>query len=220
MNGSSRWTWTSSTPGITWWPVASITFVDLSPSRLTPKAVIFSPIIPISPVNVPAGVTTLPPLTIRSNVTDLLLRSGAETPPVEAFPLGEPLLLGEAFLFGDAVLFFFFVDLLGTDRFLLGNGRQRSIEHVQSEVRILSRDAHRRLDAQHIAIDPTLSNENAHLSRRLEHRQRFLFCWLFRLSITHELDAKHQAHTPYISDQLLMLRQFLEAVLEPLADHS
>src|SRR5687768_18040770 len=55
---------------MTWWPAASITFVPFAPSRPTPSAEIFSPVIPTSPTKAPAGVTTFPPFTIVSNLTE------------------------------------------------------------------------------------------------------------------------------------------------------
>src|SRR5688500_16859171 len=55
---------------MTWWPAASITFVPFAPSRPTPSAEIFSPVIPTSPTKAPAGVTTFPPFTIASNFTE------------------------------------------------------------------------------------------------------------------------------------------------------
>src|SRR5687768_8170454 len=55
---------------MTWWPAASITFVPFAPSRPTPSAEIFSPVIPTSPTKAPAGVTTFPPFTIVSNFTE------------------------------------------------------------------------------------------------------------------------------------------------------
>src|SRR6266566_8537841 len=102
---------------MTWWPFASITFVDLSPSRSTPRAVIFSPVTPTSPVKIPAGVTTLPPLMILSNGKDPLLFCCI----VAAFPRD-----------------------VGDDAFLTGNAGQCAIEHIEREVRVFGGDAHRR----------------------------------------------------------------------------
>ena len=129
-------------------------------------------------MNVPAGVTTFPPLTIVSNPTDRLLR-----PCVDGLLLTESLLAGdgcftaeadlavESFLPAKALLpaedFLPAEGFLPLERFLLGNGGQRAIEHVQSEVRILGRDAHRRLDTEHITIEPALPHENAHFARDL-----------------------------------------------------
>jgi len=124
-----------------------------------------------------------------------------------------PCLLGGGILFGDAVLFFFFVDLLGTDRFLLGNGRQRSIEPSKVKSASSAVIANRRLMRSTLPSIPPFPMRTPISLRRLEHPPAFPFLLALSSSITHELDAKHQAHTPYISDQLLMLCQFLEAIL-------
>src|SRR5436189_4495539 len=94
---------------MTWWPLASITC--FASSRSAPSAAIFSPVMPTSPVNVPAGVTTFPPLTILSN---------------------------------------------------------RMAQHLQRKVHVVRGNAHRRLDAQHVAIEPALANQQPHLLCRLD----------------------------------------------------
>src|SRR5439155_23611224 len=100
-------------------------FVPASPSRFTPRAVIFSPVIPTSPTKVPAGVTTFPPLMIRSKRTEPLAL------PSSLFPL---------------------------PAFLLGNGCQCPIEHVDGEIRVFGGDAHRWLGPQHVALEAALAN--------------------------------------------------------------
>src|SRR5688500_18772282 len=141
-----------------------MTFVPLARSRPTPRAEIFSPVIPTSPTNAPAGVTTFPPFTIVSNFTE------------------------------------------------------RAIEHVEGEVDVRSGNAHGRLDAQDVSVEPALANQHSHLSRGLENGERLLFRRLLRLSVAHQLDAKHESHAANISNQRVLLHQRLEPVLHALAE--
>jgi hypothetical protein len=55
----------------------------LGASRSAPMAAIFSPAMPTSPTKVPAGVTTLPPLMMRSSVIGVVLRVGGTDGTVE-----------------------------------------------------------------------------------------------------------------------------------------
>ena len=48
----------------------------------------------------------------------------------------------------------------------------RAVEHVHREVGVLRRDAHRRLDPEHVALEPALAQQHAHLARGLEHLER------------------------------------------------
>ena len=117
----------------------------------------------MSPIKVPAGVTTFPPLTIVSKATDRLGPAH-----VDAFLLTADDVASEDLPATDdprCVAGFFF-----GNGFLLGKGSQRAIEHVQGKVHIFGLDAHRRLNAKHVAIEPAFPDEHAHFSRRLEYR--------------------------------------------------
>ena len=65
-------------------PVASMTSVPVPASRSAPSAAIFSPAMPTSPVKLPAGVTTLPPLMMRSSF--MVCMSPPERSASGAFP--------------------------------------------------------------------------------------------------------------------------------------
>ncbi len=66
QNGSSRWTWTSSPPGIRYFPEASTT-VTASAVKFGPTSAIVSPLMATSAVLRPSGLTTVAPVITRSN---------------------------------------------------------------------------------------------------------------------------------------------------------
>src|ERR1039458_1836200 len=181
MNGSARWTWASRTPGITWWPLASMTCAP-SASRSVPSAAIFSPVIPTSPANVPAGVTTFPPLIRRS--TPMFGSSWCSVHDRKAEPENP---------------WYFFLVLL------LGYRRKRPVEHVERELHVVRRDAERRLDAKNVAVEAGLADEQAHLLRGLEDVGGFPLGGLLRLLVADELDAEHQSHAADVGADLVRL---------------
>src|SRR2546423_6712471 len=104
--------------------------------------------------------------------------------------------------------------------FLPGYCHQRAIQHVDREVGIVGRNAHRRLDAKDVAVESAFPNENSHFARGFERGQRFRFRWFFCLSIANQLDAEHEAHAADVTDQRMTLRQPLESILQSLAEHA
>src|SRR3954469_11870139 len=72
-----------------------------------------------------------------------------------------------------------------------GRRGQRAIENVESEINVFGRDAHRRLDAQDVTIEPAFADQHTHFAGSLEDGQRFLLRWLLRRSVTHQLDTEH-----------------------------
>src|SRR3954468_23469762 len=119
-----------------------MTFAPLV-SRSTPSAAIFSPTMPTSPVNEPAGVTTFPPFTTTLYVMRVPRWSPRAAPKARR-----------------GVCIWLLVPT---------NSRaQSSVDHIDRIIDVSFRDAHRRLDPQHVSIHPALSNEHRHLACGLQ----------------------------------------------------
>src|SRR5687768_7097393 len=80
-------------------------------------------------------------------------------------------------------------------------GSQSPIEHVEREVHVGLGDAHRRLDPEDVALEPTLADEYPCLTSRLEHVERLALRRLLRGAVAHQLDAQHETHAAHVTDQ-------------------
>ena len=53
--------------------------------------------------------------------------------------------------------------------------RKNLIETIDHEICIVDRDAHRRLDAKHVAVQPAFAEQKPALARKLKHRRGLIF---------------------------------------------
>src|SRR5512141_2682022 len=97
---------------------------------------------------------------------------------------------------------------------------KRVIEHLDGKICIVGRDAHRRLDADNVAVDAALAEQDSHLAATLEQPQRLRLRRLLRSAITHELHAEHQSHSTHVANQRVIVHQLPESRLETTADNA
>src|SRR6476659_8381211 len=95
---------------------------------------------------------------------------------------------------------------------------QCPMNHLERIISILGGNAHRWLDANHIAVDSTFADQHAHRPRFLENVKRLSLRRLLRLAIANELDAEHETHSAHVTDQIVLGLQLPESILETLAD--
>src|SRR5687768_1315915 len=114
-----------------------------SASSEVPSAAIFSPLMPMSPTNVPAGVTTFPPLMTRSN----LIFAAPQSQSLEPQKAADNCNYGRG-----CSLPLPFCGLLrpsAVPALRSANGSQSPIEYIERKIHVRLRNAHRRLDAEH-----------------------------------------------------------------------
>src|SRR6266853_5009063 len=78
-------------------------------------------------------------------------------------------------------------------------------------------DQHRRGDADYIAIQPALAEQQALSFGRFEKRRRLLGRRLLGFAVFDELDALHQAHPAHVADKRKALLELLERIPQLLA---
>src|SRR6202049_766753 len=109
-----------------------------------------------------------------------------------------------------------------TDRAMIdlpSNGCECRVESVGENVDVVFRGDQRRSEADDVAEEATLADQNAAPARLLEHAQDRFRCWRFRLAIFHTLDGLHEAHPADIADHFVFVLEFLQTLAEISAHH-
>ena len=96
--------------------------------------------------------------------------------------------------------------------------RKNFFQAIHQKIRIVHADAHRRLDAQHIAVQPPLPSSSP---RSLASSSTAAVCCLGGLlgvPVFHQFYAQHQSHAAHVADQRMPLLKIDQAILQMRAD--
>ncbi len=87
------------------------------------------------------------------------------------------------------------------------------VQTVDHEIRIVDRNAHRWFDAQRVAVQAALADDEPPIAGELHHFGRFGFGGRFGFAIRDQFDTEHQPESPHIADQLVLLLQLFASRL-------
>ena len=88
---------------------------------------------------------------------------------------------------------------------------QRLIQHIEQEVRVGVRDAHGRSKTDGLPPQAALPEQKSPHARVLKHLRTFDFSRLFRRAIFDQLDAEQETASAHVTDQRVLLLQFLKS---------
>mmetsp|Transcript_20748 Transcript_20748/g.64352 ORF Transcript_20748/g.64352 Transcript_20748/m.64352 type:complete len:309 (+) Transcript_20748:281-1207(+) len=93
------------------------------------------------------------------------------------------------------------------------------VHGVGHEVGVLLGEAHRRLGAEHVAVDAALADEHAQVAQPLEDVRRLRRGRLLGGAIRHQLHAQHQPPAANVADNVVLVLELQQPLLEVPAHH-
>ncbi len=94
------------------------------------------------------------------------------------------------------------------------HGSQALIQQFDEIVHVGAADVHRRRDADHVAVQSALADQQAVLARGFHHLRGLRGGGRLGLAVLHQFDGLHEAHAADVADDLVLVLQFFEAAAQ------